>query len=318
MMRRDARCWTLGLIVTLLIVGGAAGSTQGITVVVDGQPLATSAPPREIGGRIMVGMRDIFERLGAEVKWDAAERRIDAMRGTRTVQLWIGRNAAVVDGRGIALDVPPMLLGGFTYVPVRFPSEALGANVSWLSATRTVLIDTSTMPPLGPEGPGPGPITPPVVAGAQGALLQMVAAAPRVLLVQSYDTGNTESYVATPTAVFQRGDTEATVLRVVNPDDLMPGDDVKLTLNAARQVEKVEARYQASQIAYQAAAANSLLSNTGQVYHLAPDVKITRTDKGAITLADLRAGEQLTLRQNPATGEVWGSPRPRRTSRRRP
>jgi hypothetical protein len=91
----------------------------------------------------------------------------------------------------------------------------------------------------------------------------------------------------------------------VQPEALMPGDDVKLALNPAGQAQQVEARYQVAQITYQAAAANSLLADTGQVYHLAPDVKITREEKGPITLADLGAGEKLTISQNPVTADVW-------------
>jgi hypothetical protein len=291
----------------LFVLGAAVGSAQSIRVLVDGQLLATSAPPREVGGRIMVGMRDIFERLGAEVKWDAAERRITAMRGPRTVVLWIGRNVAYVDEATIGLDVPPMLLGGYTYVPVRFPSEALGANVGWLAATRTVLIDTSTMPPLDggpPPGPGPGPITPPVT-GVQGSFLQLVAATPRVLLVKNYATDNAETYILASNAVFQRGEASAAVLPVVQPEALLKGDDLKLALNAVGQVERVEARFLLSQITFQAAAANSLLADTGQVYHLAADVVITREGVGPITLAGLGAGEKLMVRQNPASQSVW-------------
>jgi hypothetical protein len=305
MMRLGTRCRMLGLMVAPLVAAGAAGSAQGITVVVDGQRLTTSAPPREVGGRIMVGMRDIFERLGAEVGWDAAERKITASRGTRTVVLWIGRNVAYVDDASIGLDVPPMLIGGYTYVPVRFPSEALGANVSWLSAARTVLVDTSTMPPIGPgPGPGPGPITPPIT-GVQGEFIQLIAATPRVILIKSYETGTGQTYVLAPNAVFQRGDTSVAVPPVVNPEDLMPGDDVKLALNAAGQVERIEARHQPASVTYQAAAANSLLADNGQVYHLAADVRITREGVGPITLADLGVGENLAVRQNPVTGEVW-------------
>ncbi|MBM3500793.1 MAG: copper amine oxidase N-terminal domain-containing protein, partial [Armatimonadetes bacterium] len=314
-MTGDARRWTLCLMAALFVLGATAGSAQSIKVLVDGQLLATSAPPREVGGRIMVGMRDIFERLGAEVKWDAAERRITAMRGPRTVVLWIGRNVAYVDEAMIGLDVPPMLIGGYTYVPVRFPSEALGANVGWLSATRTVMIDTSTMPPLdgGPPpgpGPGPGPTTP---TSAQGCFLQLVAATPRVILTRNYETDTAETRILAGNAVFQRGDASAAVLPVVQPEALQKGDDVKLMLNAGGQVERVEARFQLSQITYHAAAANSLMADTGQLYHLAADVAITREGVGPITLADLGAGEKLLVRQNPVAATVWEITAPKGT-----
>ena len=305
-MTGDARRLTLCLTAVLLALGAAVGSAQSIRVLVDGELLVTSAAPREVGGRIMVGMRDIFERLGAEVKWDVTERRINATRGPRTVVLWIGRNYALVDEATLPLDVPPMLIGGSTYVPVRFPSEALGANVGWMSATRTVMIDTSTMPPVGGEvePPGPGPVTPPVTA-VQGSFLQLVAATPRVLLLKNYETDNAETYLLAANAVFQRGDASAAVLPIVQPEALAAGDDVKVALNAAGQAERIEARSQLSEITYQAVAANSLLADTGQVYRLAADVVITREGVGPIALADLGAGEKLKVRQNPVSQTVW-------------
>ncbi len=42
-----------------------------------------------------------------------------------------------------ALDVAPKLFEGRTLIPLRFVSEAFGANVSWSSETRTVTIESS-------------------------------------------------------------------------------------------------------------------------------------------------------------------------------
>ena len=151
----DVTRLTAILAVMLLAVTASLLQAQPIGVMVDGQPLVTSAPPREVGGRILVGMRDIFERLGAGVGWEASQQMITATRGARVVTLWIGRNYARVDTSTIPLDVPPMLIGGHTYVPVRFPSEALGATVTWLSATRTVMVSTAGMPPVGGGEPPP-------------------------------------------------------------------------------------------------------------------------------------------------------------------
>ncbi|MGQ9733101.1 MAG: copper amine oxidase N-terminal domain-containing protein, partial [Candidatus Zipacnadales bacterium] len=289
------RIWYIVIVVGMLLLGGdTAAWAQPIKVIVDGQPLVTSAPPTEIGGRILVGMRDIFERLGASVQWNAAEQKITAMRGTRVVTLWIGRPYAMVDNGTLPLDVPPRLIGGFTYVPVRFPSEALGADVTWLSATRTVIISTANMPSIEDETLPPPP--PPTERQVKGTLMQILQSVPRALTILSYDSGNAETYVTRADTVFRRGEASVTVLRVINADELLPGDDVTLILDEVRQITQVEARYKLTQITYQAAAVNSLLTETGNVFHLASDVKIRRIDAGEISLADLRAGEQLTLR----------------------
>ncbi len=296
---------TLGLAVSIALLSATALWAQPISVRVDGEMLQTAAPPREVGGRVLVGMADIFRRLGATVEWNGAEKKITATRGSRVIVLWIGRQYATIDGTAIPLDVPPMLIGGYTYVPVRFPAEALGADVTWLSATRTVMISTEKMPPIDDEGPPPPPPPPPPPAQARGVLLQIVAATPRVIVIRPYDSTDAQGHTATPAAVFQRGDAEATVLRVVAADELLPGDDVVLFLNAERQVERVEARYAIEQVEFAAAAANKLMTQAGQVYSLSSDVKVTRTDTGEINLADIAAGEQIMLRVNPESQIAW-------------
>lgn len=55
----------------------------------------------------------------------------------------------VVNGRQIDSDVPAINLNGRTMVPLRFVSEALGANVSWNDEEQTAVVTTgqSTLPP---------------------------------------------------------------------------------------------------------------------------------------------------------------------------
>lgn len=296
---------TLGLVVSLALLSATGLWSQAINVRVDGEVLQTAASPQEVQGRVLVGMADIFRRLGATVEWNAAEKKITATRGSRVIVLWIGRDYATIDGTALPLDVPPMLIGGYTYVPVRFPAEALGADVSWLSATRTVMISTAKMPSVDAEEPPPPPPPPPPPSQAEGVLLQIVPSTPRVIVIRPYETTDAQGYTAAPTAVFQRGDSEATVLRVVTAEELRPGDDVALFLNADRQVERVEARYAVEQIEFAAAAANKLMTNAGQVYSLSSDVNVTRTDTGEVNLADIAVGEQIQLRINPQSQTIW-------------
>jgi len=63
-----------------------------------------------------------------------------AQRSATSVSLRIGVPQAFVDGQAQFLDVPPMLVGGRTMVPLRFVSQALGAGVAWDAASSSVLI----------------------------------------------------------------------------------------------------------------------------------------------------------------------------------
>lgn|GEM_PF-4093941 len=91
-------------------------------------------------GRTLVPLRFIGAQLGAEIGWDQAEQRVTYTKGSTVVQLWIGRQEALVNGQVVPLDVPPQIVGGRTMVPVRFVAQALGATTEWNGETSEVTI----------------------------------------------------------------------------------------------------------------------------------------------------------------------------------
>ncbi|HOR47529.1 MAG TPA: copper amine oxidase N-terminal domain-containing protein, partial [Caldisericia bacterium] len=54
--------------------------------------------------------------------------------------LWVGRDYAISGGTMVQLDAPPIIQGGRTYIPVRFVSEQLGAQVTWDGKNRIVTV----------------------------------------------------------------------------------------------------------------------------------------------------------------------------------
>ena len=111
---------------------------QNVTVVVNGQQVGFDQPPIERSGRVFVPLRGVFERLGASVVYDNGV--INATGNGRTISLKIGSNVAIVNGESQTLDVAPFLVGARTLVPLRFISQALGANVDWNNNTQVVSI----------------------------------------------------------------------------------------------------------------------------------------------------------------------------------
>ncbi|MFY9233509.1 MAG: copper amine oxidase N-terminal domain-containing protein [Fimbriimonadaceae bacterium] len=99
------------------------------------------AQPQMVRGRVMVPLRGVFEKIGATIEWFPAKNLVKATRGGTTIECWIGKKFAAVDGDQTPLDVPAMILSGRTLVPLRFFSEALGARVSWNAGTWTVGLD---------------------------------------------------------------------------------------------------------------------------------------------------------------------------------
>lgn len=61
-----------------------------------------------------------------------------------TVKLYINKKQATVNAKAITLDVAPILKDNFTYLPLRFITEQLGATLQYDNATKTVKVLSGT------------------------------------------------------------------------------------------------------------------------------------------------------------------------------
>lgn len=113
-----------------------------IEVFVNGEVLELEQHPRFVNNRVLVPLRAIFSNLGAKVTWDHKTQSITAVKGDRTVKLSIGSTKAFINGQETSLDVPAEIFEGYTYVPIRFVSEALGAKINWNQEKRVIEIGT--------------------------------------------------------------------------------------------------------------------------------------------------------------------------------
>lgn len=119
-------------------------TAQGIEVTVDGDRVNFyNAQPQMSQGRVLVPLRGVFEKLGAQVLWHPADRMVTATAANTDVRLRIGSTTAIVNGQTRTLDVAPTLVNGTTLVPLRFLSESLGAEVNWIAPSRRVEIITA-------------------------------------------------------------------------------------------------------------------------------------------------------------------------------
>lgn len=121
------------------LVHGTGANTIGVNV--NGTQLILDAPPKMVNGRVLVPLRAIFEALGAQVKWDANTQTITGTKDSKTIVLKVNSKNAVVSGKNTTLDVPAQIISGRTFVPVRFISESLGAEVNWDSDEKMVRVN---------------------------------------------------------------------------------------------------------------------------------------------------------------------------------
>lgn len=82
-------------------------------------------------GRTLMPIRYVSETFGAKVDWDDKDKKVTISFGEKRVELWIGKDAALVDGTLKRLDVAPEIIDGRTVLPLRFVSENLGLKVQW-------------------------------------------------------------------------------------------------------------------------------------------------------------------------------------------
>ncbi len=90
--------------------------------------------------RTLVPVRFVSEKLGAEVTWNKENKRIEIKKEDTEISLVLGSKVATVNQENLELDTASFSNFGITYVPARFVSQSLGANVSWNKQANQVKI----------------------------------------------------------------------------------------------------------------------------------------------------------------------------------
>ena len=106
------------------------GSTA---VIVDDQAIINDVAPVIRNDRTLVPIRVITEALGGQVAWNEAAKEVTLTVNGKEIKMTISK---VLEKYGVA----PVIIGGRTFVPVRFVADELGAVTTWDDATKTVTI----------------------------------------------------------------------------------------------------------------------------------------------------------------------------------
>ncbi len=106
-----------------------------VTVMLDDEEVVCDAEPFISNDRTMVGLRGIFEQMGAEVIWSEEEQSVVVASESREVKLFIGdKNVTVKNGeesKNYEMDVVPVVVKDRTYVPLRFIAETFDCVVDY-------------------------------------------------------------------------------------------------------------------------------------------------------------------------------------------
>lgn len=111
---------------------------------VNGDLVSTDIPPVIINNSSLVPARVVFEKLGAEVNWDAANKKVLISMNDKSVELKINNKKAVVNNVVVEMSVPAKIINDKTMVPLRFVGEQLDAKVDWLPSENLIAINKNT------------------------------------------------------------------------------------------------------------------------------------------------------------------------------
>jgi len=294
----------LAVTAALALAGAGARAADPIRVVINGTPLAFAhTPPMQVKGSTLVPMRDIFEALGATVKFDKASQTVYGQKGATAIILPLGALTATVSGQPHTLPQPAQLVAGTTLVPLRFISEALGASVGWDPATSTVTIQTvdphlATLPapPGGDNSVVTGQVTgiytnttPTQLTLRVGGKNTVVPLAASTIILRSMAG---QPAVEAPLSAVKPGD-QVTVQR---------GDSGVATIVTATFGEVAGTIVGIGRLAN----GNSAITlDSGRVVELTPDAPVTFGGL-AVALRDLKPAEKVVIRTNPANNLGYG------------
>ena len=106
----------------------------------NGRPVEFDVATDIVKGRMRVGFRAIFERLGGAVSWIPETRTAKSVQPAMEVEVSIGQRFARVNGREVDIGMPAFIREGRTTIPLRFFATATGSALHWDGTTRIATV----------------------------------------------------------------------------------------------------------------------------------------------------------------------------------
>ncbi|MBQ7109141.1 MAG: copper amine oxidase N-terminal domain-containing protein [Clostridia bacterium] len=117
----------------------AEGETK---IVIDNETISPDTAPMIIGGRTLVPIRAVAEKMGYTVEWDEETQTV-TMTGKHQLSFTILNRTAVKNGVEFEIDIPAVLYNSRTYLPLRAVTEAMDATVDWSEEENTVFVKSA-------------------------------------------------------------------------------------------------------------------------------------------------------------------------------
>jgi len=124
-----------------LWIGNASMSVNGVKQQIDTQ----GTIPVIVAGRTLVPIRAVIEAFGGSAAWESSTRKATVMLGNDSLDLWIGKSQASLNGTALAIDsanpaIVPVITNGRTMLPLRFVAESLGIGVEYDATSKMITL----------------------------------------------------------------------------------------------------------------------------------------------------------------------------------
>lgn len=130
------------IILSLTLVFAAAGAfAADIKVNLNGEEIAFDVHPILDGENLLLPLRFIYEKMGANVSWYEETNTVFADLDGNITTIQIGNELMFLNGDSFKLDAVPVLKDDRTLVPAAVIENGTGAKVSWDAEKSAVSIE---------------------------------------------------------------------------------------------------------------------------------------------------------------------------------
>lgn len=272
---------------------------QAIRVVVNGNALSPNAVD-VIGEKVYVALRPVAQALNADIATNGAAKTVTITTLLRQVVLHLDDPWAFVNGQRIQLSAPARRNGARVVLPLRAIGEAFGASVVYDPRTHTAIVAAALR-----STPGGRPTPPPASAAKtlSGAVLSVAPAdTPPTLQIRS---GGTDYTVTVPngTSIAFR-DVHGAVTGNGVLSQVRPGDTLVVALDANGQLNSMVDLFASINGTIAAVADQNMVLENGRVISADPTLVSVTLDGREGTFASLKAGDKVSVRADPISGQV--------------
>jgi hypothetical protein len=270
--------------------------TRAVTIVVNGEPVPTGTPPRVIGRRLLLPLRDVFSALGIVVEREG--NRISGRLPTGSISVELGSSIARVDGKPVQLDAPVCELGGTAYVPVRLLTAAMGAQITYDQLGAKIEIVSLYV------GRNSGAESARADGGTdvQGVVSEVDSTSrpPSITVLRG---GEVRTVLVNADARIYVVDVTIHSQLRLPLDQVRVGDALHAILDRRGRVESIYDFFKSTSGTVTATSASAIVLQSGRVVTPSDSTDIT-LNGAEVTLGELRSGDYVTVRSNPETGEL--------------